>query len=125
MDGKCRRRQDQCAIWPLCEGGDCALKLVDVARVNRGHLDPERWRCALDCAKWRRTSRHARISKDCNTRRAWRDLLEQFQPFRTKAEFKSSKTSGIAAGPREARNQAGANRVDRSREHDRYAASRF
>src|SRR5262249_55056472 len=56
---------------------------------------------------------------------ARRDLLEQFQPFRAKAELSRHKAGGVATRSREARHKAGADRVDDIREHDRRGASRL
>ena len=54
-----------------------------------------------------------------------RNLFEQLQPLCSKSELRVGKSGGVAAGPRQARNQAAADRVDDIREHDRHAAGRF
>ena len=63
--------------------------------------------------------------KDRRSRHAWRDLLEQLQPFPAQAVFESHETGGVAARPRQAVDEAGADRIDDDREHDRHRAGRL
>ena len=65
----------------------------------------------------------AGIPKHRHSRHAWCDLLEQFQPFRAHAEFKDRKSGGVAARPRQARDQAAGYGVAGTREHDRYGSA--
>ena len=51
-------------------------------------------------------------------RHARRDLLEQFQPFRADAVFVNGKSGGVAAGLRQACNEAGPDRISDLHEHD-------
>jgi hypothetical protein len=67
----------------------------------------------------------AGIAKDCHSRHARRNLLEQLQPFPGYAEFPYHETRGVAARPRQAVDDAGADRIDAEREHDRHGAGRL
>ena len=51
------------------------------------------------------------IPKDRHARHARRDLLEQLQPFSAQAVFELHKTGGVAARPRQAIDEAGADRI--------------
>jgi len=57
-----------------------------------------------------------------NPRHAGRDLLEQFQPFRADAVFEQDEPGGIAAWPRQAIDEASADRIGGVREHDGHGA---
>ena len=52
------------------------------------------------------------IAKDRHSRHAWRDLLEQFEPFPAHAVFELRKAGGVAARPRQAVDEAGGDRID-------------
>ena len=52
-------------------------------------------------------------------------LLEQLQPFCAHAVFKTHKSGGVAARPRQAIDVAGADRVGDDHKHDRHAAGRL
>jgi hypothetical protein len=62
---------------------------------------------------------------DRRSRHARRDLLEQLQPFPADAVFESHETRGVAARPRQAVDEAAADRIDDDREHDRHGAGRL
>jgi hypothetical protein len=47
------------------------------------------------------------ISKNRRPRHAWRDLLEQLQPFAAHAVFEQHETGGVAARPCQAVDEAG------------------
>ena len=51
--------------------------------------------------------------------------LEQLQPFPAQAVFELHETGGIAARPRQAVDEAGADRIGDDREHDRHGAGRL
>ena len=81
---------------------------------DRAHLNCERRRHALDCAQLSAV-RQGGIAKDCHSRHAGGDFLEQFQPFCANAVFVKSKAGDVAAWTARARDEALANRVgDRS-----------
>jgi hypothetical protein len=44
--------------------------------------------------------RYGGIAKDCHSRHAGRDLLEQLKPFRADGVFEHQEPGGVAAGPR-------------------------
>ena len=66
---------------------------------------------------------YGRIPKNCHSRYVRRDLFEQFQPFRTDAEFELGKTGGVAARLSQARNKARSDRIRSRRKHDWHGAS--
>ena len=76
-------------------------------------------------ANWLVPDPKAGIPKDRRSRHTRRDLLEQLQPFPAQAVFERHETGGVAAGPRQAIDQAGADRIDDDREHDRHGAGRL
>ena len=82
------------------------------SRTSTGReLHPERRRHRLDGGKLADPAARCRIAKDRRSRHARRDLLEQFQPFAAQAVFELDETGGVAARPRQALDQAGADRV--------------
>ena len=62
-------------------------------------------------ANWPDAGRDCRVAKDGCSRHAWRDLLEQLQPFAAHAEFECHESGGVAARPRQAVDKAGADRI--------------
>ena len=60
------------------------------------------------------------MPKDRYSRHARRDLFEQLQPFPADTVLREGKTGGVAARPREARDEATADRVRDQHEYDRY-----
>ena len=98
---------------------------VGVAHVDRAHLDPERWRRCLDGAPQADPGGYGCIPKDRRSRHGRCDLLEQFQPFPAQAIFVLDKARGVAARPREAIDEAGADRVGDIVEHDWHGAGRL
>ena len=66
-----------------------------------------------------------RIAKDRHARHARRDLLEQLQPFPAHAVFERGEAGGVAARPRQALDEAGADRIGDWHEHDRHGAGRL
>ena len=79
--------------------------------LNRAHLHPDRRRHGLDCAELAGPGRLRGIANDCRPRHGRCDLLEQLQPFSADAILEESETSGVAAGPRQAIDEPGADRV--------------
>ena len=65
------------------------------------------------------------IPKDRRSRHARRDLLEQFRPFRGQTVFELHEAGGIAARPRQAIDEAGADWIGDDHEYDRHGASRL
>jgi hypothetical protein len=68
---------------------------------------------------------YGRIPKDGHSCNARRDLLEQFKPFPAQIIFEQEEAGGVAAGPRQALDEAGADRVYEDHEHDRHGAGHF
>ena len=76
-------------------------------------------------ANWPIPAGYGGIPKDRRSRHARRDLLEQLQPFPAQAVFELHKAGGVAARPRQAIDEAGADRIGDDREHDRHGAGRL
>ena len=76
-------------------------------------------------ANWLIPAALSGIPKDRRSRHAWRDLLEQLQPFPAHVVFGSHETGGVAAGPRQAVDEASGDRITGDREHDRHGAGRL
>ena len=62
-------------------------------------------------ANWPIPAVYGGIPKDRRSRHARRDLFEQFQPFPAQAVFELHKAGGVAARPRQAIDEAGADRI--------------
>jgi hypothetical protein len=124
---KCQRAsgQDEAAIRRACEFRDGAFDLRRVAHVDRDDFDSQRRRHRLDGSKLADAGRYSGIAKDGHAPRARRNLFNQFQPFPAQGVFKLQKSSGVAARPRQAVNEAGADRIASNREHDRHGAGRL
>ena len=67
----------------------------------------------------------ARFPQHRYARDLGRDLLEQLKPFPRQAVIELVKTGGVAARPRQAVDEAGADRVDALSEHERHGAARL
>jgi hypothetical protein len=65
------------------------------------------------------------VAKHRQVRHTGRDLFEQLQPFSAHSVFGGHKPSDIAAGPRQAFNEAATDRITSHREHDRHGAGRL
>src|SRR5262249_5025433 len=99
------------------------LDLLGVSHVERAHLHAKRRRHSLDDAELGVPGRIGSVAKDSHACRAWRDLLEQLQPFPAQTVFEQQKAGGVAAWPGQAINEAAADRIDSSREHDWHGAA--
>jgi hypothetical protein len=106
------RWYDQPAIRLARECGDGPFDLATIADIDRAQLHPEWGRYSLNGSELADPRRRRRVSKDRHSRHARRDLFEQFQPFSTDAVFIQQEARGITARARQARNVAGANRVN-------------
>jgi len=94
------------------KGRDVTLDLVGVGHIDwRGHY-PERGRHGVDDAELTNPGRVGHIPNNRHPRDAWRDLLEQLQPFPAHGVFGNHEAGGI-------------NRIEAGRKHDRYGARRL
>ena len=118
-------RQDQAAIRRARQSRYGAFDFTGIAHVDRIDLDPVRGRSSLDDAELGGPGQIGGIAKDPHSRYVWRDLLKQLQPFAAQTIFKRHKSGGIAAGPSQAFDEAGTDRIDDDREHDRYRTGRL
>ena len=89
-----------------------ALDLAGIAHVDRAQLHPNDGATAWMAPNWPIPAATAGSRKDRRSRHAGRDLLEQLQPFSAHAVFELGKAGGVAARPCQARDEAGADRVD-------------
>ena len=80
---------------------------------------------AWTAANWPGPEAVAAFRRTATRVRPRRDLFEQFQPFAAQAVFVVHETGGVAARPRQAVDEAGPDRIDDGREHDRHGAGRL
>src|SRR5262245_54799350 len=102
---------DQAVTRVARESRDGALDLAGVAYIDWGHLHAERRRKRLDRADLTLARGSGRIAKDCYACHARRDFLEQLQPFSADVVFELHKFGRVAARPRQAVDEAGADRI--------------
>jgi hypothetical protein len=107
------------------EGCDGALDRNRVVHVDWAQFNAERRGRGLDRAKLTGPGGYGGIPKNRHSLHAGRDLFEQIQPFSAHAVFIRSKTRGVAARPRQTIDEAGADRIGDSCEHDRHGAGRL
>ena len=89
---------------------DAALDLVGVARIDRRELDP--YEGATACMRPNRPIRRAcRVAKDAPACTPGAISLSSSSHFAADAVFEMAKASDIAAGPRQAGDEAGADRI--------------
>src|SRR5262245_20069190 len=65
------------------------------------------------------------IADDGDPRHSWRNLLELLQPFCAQTVFKTDKACDVTTWPRQAIDEASADRIDNVREHNWHSARRF
>src|SRR5215211_5851071 len=82
-------------------------------------LDTRQRRRSLDRRPLGDARARGRVEDDANPGDARRDLLERFQPLCADRGFEQQKAGRIAARPRQALDEPGADRVGHDREHDR------
>src|SRR5262249_5465451 len=118
-------RYDQSAIRRASEGRKGALDLSRVTHIDRDCFDPNRGSHGLDRSPLADPSGYGWISDDSHARDVWRDLLEQLQPFHADSILKKQKASGIAAWPRQAVDEARADRIGDMDKHNWNVAGRL
>src|SRR5262249_41193260 len=118
-------RHDEPTICRAREGRNGALNLSQLAHVDWAHLDPERRRQGPDGRELSGSGGQRGVAKDPRPRHAWRDLFEQFQPFRAETVFEGSEPGCVAAWPRQTIDKAGADRIGDNHKHDRHGARRL
>src|SRR5262249_25632156 len=126
MDYCCwRSGNDQTTVWRPRERHDGAFDLARVAYIDRTQLHPQRWRDRLDDRVLTGPGAHSGVPKDCGSRHAGRNLLEQLEPFSAEGVLEQAKSSDVAARMCQALDVSGANRVDDSHKHNWYRAGRL
>src|SRR5262245_28225650 len=124
-DRPCARRRNQAAIGRTRKRRDCAFNFTCLTRADRGQLQSERRCSCLDCAELASSGRNIGIANDGDPRHSWRNLLEQLQPFCAQTVFKTDKACDVTTWPRQAIDEASADRIDNVREHNWHSARRF
>jgi hypothetical protein len=114
------RRHDQAAIRRTGEGRDGTF--AGVAHTDRAHHYPERLRYGLDGAELSDPGRIGGIPQDSRSRYVGRNLFEQFQLFPAQSVFEIHKAGNVAARPRQATDEVGADRIGDEHENDRQGA---
>jgi hypothetical protein len=108
------------------EGRDSAFDLTGFAQVDRVYLHSEEWGHSLDDGK--RTGSGGAlggIPKDRHSRDPRRNIFEQLQKFRVQTVFTGHEPGRVAAGPRQAFDVPGGDRIGDDRKHYRYAAGQL
>ena len=113
------RQQYQAAVWLCYECLDGALDAFCVARRMGLDLDSEGWRSRFNRRDVSGRSRLLGIVKDRDASDVWSNLLEQFQPFQGDGVLEEGKAGYVAARPRQAFNQAKADRIGHLGKHHR------
>jgi hypothetical protein len=116
---------NQTTIRHLRERHDGALDLARIAHVHRTQLHPQRLRHRLDGCVLTGPGTHSGVPKDRCSRHAGRDFFEQFEPFSAEGVLVQGKSSDVAARTRQALDEACANRVNDTHEHNRHRAGRL
>src|SRR5262249_15340854 len=115
----------QPVIRTLGERCDAMLEPAGILQIEWAQLDAERRRHGLECAELARPRSYCRITKDCHSRQVRHNLLEQFNRFSAHRILLAGKAGDVAARPRQAIDEAGADRIGDDREHDRNGAGRL
>src|SRR5262245_7807248 len=119
------RGYDQSAVWRARKYRDGLLDLLGDANVDWAYVYPDRWRGGLNDGELADPGRQIGIAKHRRPRHIGRDLLEQLQPFRAQLVFELHEAGCVAAGPRQAVDEATTDRVGDIHEHDRHGGRRL
>jgi hypothetical protein len=85
-------------------------------------LHAQRNRSPLDRRELANTAGHGWIANDRHAGDAWRYILEQLKPFRAQGELECGKSSDVAAGLRQARDEASTDGITHVYEYNRDGA---
>src|SRR5215468_5331178 len=118
-DRRRARRHDQTAIRGARQIRDAALDLAGIARVERTNLHAQERSHRLNRAQLPAPGGDARVANNRRAAHAGRNLLEQLEPFAAHAVYDARKSGRVAARPRQARDEAAADRIAGIHEHDR------
>ena len=103
-------------IRPPFEARANAVMARSISAASRTSIGltstPERRRHGLDYGELADPGGIGGIAQDGRSRHARRDLLEQLQPFAANAVLEQGKSGDVAARPRQAFDEAGADRID-------------
>src|SRR6516162_5902327 len=113
---------DQAALSRARKFRNSALDLAGIARADRNDIGTERTSNRLNDGELPDTGGHGRVSNYPNAGCRRRYLFEQFEPFAAQAVIELHETCYVAAGMREALDEAAAHRIDGRREHNGYFA---
>ena len=115
---ECIRHRDQTAIWLARQ---CAEDGFELGRAMNGCgncLYREGQSAGFECAQVIGIGRRRRVEQEDGSTDVRRDLLEQLQPLAGRRCLNIGETSGVAAGPRHARDETAADRIGDGREND-------
>src|SRR5262245_2953811 len=113
---------NETAVRGTSERRDAALDFGHITNPDGSDRHSERGRRSLNSGELA-DPRGACIPDDRCAHHSWRDLFEQFEPFRTHAEFVSSKTGGIAAWPCKTLDDTGTDWIRKEHENRRHRPS--
>ena len=111
-NGLPERYHDQSAAGPARELGNRALHLGRFAHIDRTQLHAQGRGDALHRGQKSETGGIGGIgAQDRRARHTGIDLLKQLRPFRTRPVFERDEAGSIAAGPCQACDETGADRI--------------
>src|SRR6516164_7927013 len=122
MNGRPGRGGDETAVWLPRECRDAAIDFGIGAHVDRDELHTRRDRRPLDRRELANTAGHSWIANDRHACDARRYVLEQLKPFRAQGELECGKSSDVAAGLRQTRDEATADGIAHVYEYNRDGA---
>src|SRR5262249_34397997 len=109
-------RHDQSAVRITGKSRDRCLNSTCVLQIDCTQLDPERRR-RLNGGELTDAGGIGWITQNRSARDWRRDLLKQFEPFCADSIFEGGEAGSVAARPRQAVDQASADRVNDASEH--------
>ena len=116
-------RHDQASVRLTREAGNAAFDLAGVAHRERAHLYSGCCGCCLNDRPLSDSGGIGRLPQNADPLQSGHDLLEKLWPLAAQAVFELSESGGVAARTRQAHGDAGADRIDRLREHDRHGTA--
>ena len=119
------RRHDQAAIRERAKAAT-ARSISPASRTSTGlNSTPNDGATAWMAPNWPIPAAYGGIAKDRHSRHAGAICLSSSSHFPLNAVFEQAKSGGVAARPRQALDEAGADRIGDLHEHDRHGAGRL
>ena len=116
---------DQAAVSGACNFRNPAFYLAGIARADWNDIGTQRTRDRLNDGELPDARGHGRVSNHSNADGRRRYLFEQFKPFAAQTVFELHEARYVAAGMREALDEAAAHGIDGRREHHGYSVGRL